>query len=86
MADGLHQFFADYGRILLGLLALVIEYSGPLFHELALPTADQRLMNFELGGKFGELFLALDRRYGDLELKFLAVVIPRTFCQILSPS
>ena len=86
MADGLHQFFADRGRGLLGLLSLVIKYSGPLFHEVTLPTADQRLMDFVLGGKFGELFLTLDRGYGDLELESLGIVISRTFCLIISSS
>jgi len=81
MADGLHQLLADRRRVLFGLLALGVEDTGTLFHELALPIADQRLVDFELGGEFGELFLALDRRNGDLELELFGVVVSRAFSQ-----
>lgn len=86
MSDGLHQLFTDRHGVLLGLMRFGVKNPGALFHELAFPVADQGLVDFELGGQFGELFLALDRRDGDLELEFLGVVVPRAFSQLLAPS
>ncbi len=58
MSDGLHQLFADLRRVLFRLLALGVKDTGTLFHQLAFPVADQGLMDLELGGEFGKLFLA----------------------------
>lgn len=86
MPNGFYQFLADRHRVLLRLLAFGVEDSGTLFHQLPFPVADQGLVDFELGGELVELFLALDRRYGDLELELLGVVLPRAFSQLISPS
>ena len=79
MADGPDQ-------ILFSLLSPGVKNSRPLFHKLALPVADQGLVDLELGSEFGELFLALDRRDGNLELEFFGVVVPRAFSQFQSLS
>src|ERR1035437_9229052 len=86
MADGPDQVFADRSRALFSLLSFGVKNSRPLLHELALPVADQGLVDLELGSEFGELFLALDRRDSNLELEFFGVVVPRAFSQFQSPS
>jgi hypothetical protein len=86
MADGLFQFLADRRWILLALLSFGIKYRSPLFHQLSFPVADHGLMDLELGSELGKLFLALDRRNGNLELELFGVVAPRAFSQFQSPS
>jgi len=86
MSDSLHQLLADRNLILVALLSLGVDDPGTLFHQLSFPVADQGLMDLELGGEFRELFLALDRRDGDLELELLGVVVPLAFSQLQSPS
>ena len=86
MTNGLNQLLADHRRILVALLSLGVKDRGTLFHQLSFPVADHGLMDLELGSELGKLFLALDRRNGDLELELFGVVVPRAFSQLQSPS